>query len=196
MRKMKEFIQNCKYFTFNIFKNANIEALRYYFENSDRIYKFTEISDFDLSEHPKEQYYNAPRKIYLFSPLTNENQVVMITNAQDGLNALTRHISSKLGIFSYNFSMSSKEDEEPKNELLLIENGKIKRVIQAMKDEKWVFYQAGAMLDFENPDHYKKRVVKDRLNKEILIQYAQKIGFDVLNNDFWRSKKALLVDFI
>lgn len=196
MRKMKEFIQNCKYFTFNIFKNVNIEALRYYFENSDRIYKITEISDFDLSEHPKEQYYNAPRKIYLFSPLTNENQVVMVTNAQDGLNALTHHISSKLGIFSYNFSMSSKEDEEPKNELLLIENGKIKRVIQAMKDEKWVFYQEGTMLDFENPDHYKKRMVKDRLNKEILIQYAQKIGFDVLNNDFWRSKKALLVDFI
>lgn len=77
----------------------------------------------------------------------------------------------------------------------LMEKGEDKRVVYAMKDPRWIFYQEGNPLPFENLDYYQNRYIKNRLNQAILLEYLEKLGFCILENDFWRSEKALFVEF-
>jgi hypothetical protein len=50
---------------------------------------------------------------------------------------------------------------------------------------KWVFYEAGSPLWFENPEYYKRRMIKKRLNYGILKEYCQKLGIDFDDEKFF-----------
>ncbi|GAB0170611.1 hypothetical protein LSPCS325_40480 [Lysinibacillus sp. CTST325] len=54
-----------------------------------------------------------------------------------------------------------------------------------MKDGKWIFYSEGAPLFFEDEKNYKKRIKKERLTKQILIEYCNLLGLHVDENGFW-----------
>ncbi len=53
-----------------------------------------------------------------------------------------------------------------------------------MKDPLWVFHEQGEPCFFEEVGNYKKRRIKDRLNKETLISYCDKLGIKVAEPDF------------
>ena len=50
------------------------------------------------------------------------------------------------------------------------------RSIIAYKDPKWVFYENGVPLPFENLSLYKNRLIKTRLNTEIIRSYLLQMG--------------------
>ncbi|MBO6252908.1 MAG: hypothetical protein ILA39_04400 [Bacteroidaceae bacterium] len=52
------------------------------------------------------------------------------------------------------------------------------RDILTYKDPRWVFYEEGEPLDFEDLDLYKNRLIRDRLNDKILIKYIERMGVD------------------
>ena len=52
------------------------------------------------------------------------------------------------------------------------------RHILAYKDPRWVFYDVGNPLDYEDLNQYKNRLVRDRLNNKILIEYMKRVGVD------------------
>ena len=44
--------------------------------------------------------------------------------------------------------------------------------------DKWIFYEKGYALPFENVNFYKKRQIRERLNNEIIYYYLNKNGID------------------
>ena len=52
----------------------------------------------------------------------------------------------------------------------------VERDILAYKEDKWVFYEKGTPLQIENTSYYKKRLVKNRLNSNIIEEYLIKLG--------------------
>ena len=40
------------------------------------------------------------------------------------------------------------------------------------------FHNRGPLLSFENPDHYQKRYLRDRLNRNIICEYLEALGID------------------
>jgi len=67
---------------------------------------------------------------------------------------------------------------------------RIRRRLMASKDEAgWDFAQEGPVQSFENPAHYTKRMVRDRLNREIITEYLEKLGFMITQEGFWATDK-------
>ena len=59
---------------------------------------------------------------------------------------------------------------------------KSKRTVNSYcENGKWVFYQNGDSLPFENIENYSKRKIKERFNRDILREYLVTIG---INNAF------------
>ncbi len=57
------------------------------------------------------------------------------------------------------------------------------RDILAYKEDRWVFYEQGKPLAFENTDYYKNRLIKKRLNNEIIEEYLLKLGVNLWDID-------------
>ncbi len=68
------------------------------------------------------------------------------------------------------------------------------RRVYAMKDGKWVFYKGGELLPFEDDNNYKKRVIRQRLNGKILVEYCKRLELEVDNNKFWESQEVLKLE--
>jgi hypothetical protein len=65
---------------------------------------------------------------------------------------------------------------------------KTQRRLMACKDEKgWEFVHRGPVQFFENVAYYSKRMIKDRLNREIITEYLEKLGYAVSNEGFWET---------
>jgi hypothetical protein len=52
-------------------------------------------------------------------------------------------------------------------------------------DDRWFFDARGDLMPFENADHYQRSRIKDRLNRRILSEYLQNIGYDITDAGFW-----------
>ena len=69
-----------------------------------------------------------------------------------------------------------------------VKEGKAIRKIHSIKENRWVFYQDGNLLDFEKEDYYRKRRITDRLNEKIITEYLDKLGFDIQKEEFWKPQ--------
>jgi hypothetical protein len=68
---------------------------------------------------------------------------------------------------------------------------KVLRRLMACKDEDgWEFGQEGPVQPFEEPDYYRRRLIRDRLNREIITKYMEKLGFLIAQDGFWKTDKV------
>lgn len=128
-------------------------------------------------------------KVVFFIPKCCKNKTIMISNYADGWMTLGNKISNESSTFHYNFRLSKNVNENFINSLMYWNSGKNQRVIYTMKDPKWMFYEQGDTLWFEELENYQKRLIKDRLNFEILVSYCKKLGINILDNDFFNSEE-------
>jgi len=127
-------------------------------------------------------------KAVFFIPKCCQDKTIMISNYSDGWITLGNKISNESSSFHYNFRLSKGENENLINSFTFWNNGKNQRVVYTIKDPKWLFYEQGNPLWFENVENYKKRLIRDRLNFEILVSYCEKIGIYILNKNFFASE--------
>jgi hypothetical protein len=80
------------------------------------------------------------------------------------------------------------------NAFSLIEDGKSLRTVYAMRDPGWTFYGQGEILPFEDERLYGQRLVKRRLNKNILTDYCARLGYDITDHLFWKSTQSILLE--
>ena len=66
-------------------------------------------------------------------------------------------------------------------------NGK-ERIVMALKEDKWTFFQMGTPLPFENLSLYENKRIKDRINFDVIKQYLLKLGIDFETMDSCVSK--------
>ena len=193
-------IEQFSYFTFSclqcqlkdIVKALSAELL----ENGKRKLSFKPFM-FDL-------YDNSPlnggahfEKAYFFVPATNRNICVMYSNYSDGWNTLASWLSSKLQCDCYNFKITNMDSSDSMNSFQFTQKGMDIRTVYAMKDDsKWIFYENGIIQWFEDESYYKRRFIKNRLNKDILLSYCAKLGFAITEAHFWESEDAILFERI
>lgn len=65
------------------------------------------------------------------------------------------------------------------------------RNILCYRDPQWVFYEDGEPLEFENTELYKQRLKRKRFNKEIILKYVHYLGWDIMDERFWRTDNAV-----
>lgn len=177
-----------KYLVFN-YLNIDLDNIFLILSKSFDKRKYVINQDFFNTDFLKNSTSNDmgfPKAIF-FSPKNCQDKTIMISNYKDGWVTLGNFISNEYGAFNYNFRLS--QDDSLINSFNYWEKGKELRVVYTMKDTKWVFYEQGNPLWFEDTNNYKKRFIKDRLNFNILTLYCKKIGIDILNNDFFKSDK-------
>lgn len=79
--------------------------------------------------------------------------------------------------------VSPPDAEWPICELMLYENGSLRRMIRAFRDDtRWDFYQEGEPLPFEDLGAYRRRRIRDRFTREMLMAYCGQMGFSLEND--------------
>lgn len=136
-------------------------------------------------------------KVAFYTPknIKNTGFTIMFTNLEDGGITLANRIAIEGKSSQITFSLSN-DDEKGKNSFTYMDYERQERVVMTFKDRgKWIFFENGNKLWFENELFYKKRKIVDRLNLNILVEYCSIIGLDILNNNFWSAKeKALFLE--
>ncbi len=192
------FINSFEYFTFSCLNSSlnRIEKLL-----QEKLPGKEKYSLYRKQEFTFDLYQNAPRKggthfpqVYFFVPSLKKDIVVMVSNYSDGWSTLVNYISSQLSIEAYKFRISALTREEPFNSFCYVKNGKKERTVYAMKDGKWVFYKGGDLQPFEDDNNYRKRIIRQRLNNKILVEYCKRLGFEVDNDKFWESREVLKLE--
>lgn len=139
------------------------------------------------------QQYDAPQvKFLLFSPKSNPHTTIMFANIIDGYVNLAKYISKKYDIEYYSISIFDDSQSQVMSSYHFHYYSKNReRHLLCYQDPKWVFFDEGEPLWFENTSYYKQRIKKNRLNKSIIIKYLKSLGWDVNNEIFWLSSTEL-----
>jgi hypothetical protein len=193
------FISQFEYFTFSCFESS-LEEIEDFLFTKMSVEKYKIIKqqsfEFDLYKVKPQKGGSHLNKAYFFVPNLNDTIVVMVSNYSDGWQTLTNFISSELKLNAYSFRITNNENDESFNSFSYLKKGNKIRTVYTMKDPKWVFYSEGDNQWFELEEFYKRRLIKNRLNKEILYQYCSKLNFEITNDFFWKSKQCILIEKI
>mgnify|MGYP001053935981 CR=1 FL=1 len=187
------------YFTFACFQSSFDDIVRA-IENGRGVengkYKLTlRPFDFDLYENEPSSGGVHLAKSYFFKPKTNDGICVMFSNYADGWLTLANVLSIKLQCGVYLFRMTAPNVlNYAMNGFYYINSGRQIRTVYAMQDHRWVFYEDAEIQWFEDESHYKMRMIKMRMNKEILVSYCERLGFDISNPLFWGSTRSILYE--
>lgn len=111
-----------------------------------------------------------------------KNRIFFISNSSDGRYTLCNVIHEKLGCEYLSCSLSNEKEYPFYCFHYTFASGE-ERVVMAYKEDKWVFYTKGSLLDIEDESFYRKRSIKDRLNNDIIISYLKKLNIDINNID-------------
>ncbi|RUR66846.1 hypothetical protein EJP67_07175 [Variovorax guangxiensis] len=82
---------------------------------------------------------------------------------------------------------TSQQAEDQINSFEVDADGKPRRMVRAMKDERWEFLQEGSPLAFEQMERYASRLVRDRLTRDMVLDYLEAWGTPVRDEAFWRA---------
>lgn len=118
--------------------------------------------------------------------MSNPHTTIMYANIQDGYANLIRFVSKSYCLEYYtivisdglSFSMQAYQFHHYAHN---------ERHILCYQDPKWVFYEEGDPLWFENTEYYTHGMTKKRLNKEIITKYLKSLGWNIDQEDFWMS---------
>jgi len=116
-------------------------------------------------------------------------RTVYVCSYTDGYASLLSMVSEKIpGVF-FTFRVSRLDVLYPMNMMKAFERNEISRFLYAMKDPRWKFWESGRPLPFEETSLYKSRLLRDRLNPNVISEYLSWLNFPSLDESFWISKE-------
>lgn len=152
---------------------------------------------FEISEAPLDIdciYTSSPppggaheKRAVLFEPGTSRGSTALIANIEDGwlttCNVLAKRIPGE-----HVLVRSCTQPAYPLADMEVWKDGASVRYVGALREEpSWSFESRGEPRSFEEPANYKKRKITERLNREILVGYLAKIGWQLADREFWNS---------
>ena len=127
----------------------------------------------------------------IWEPLNKQGTTVFYINYQDGWNSLIENYAKKFNKTCVQVGMSDENTNFPMFKFKYYEGTK-QRVILSYEDyKKWVFFQKGEKLPFEEDVFYNKRRIKDRLPNSLITEYLKKMGWDIVDPNFWKTDKPV-----
>lgn len=135
-------------------------------------------------------------KAMIFAPRTSERSSVLVANLQDGWRTLVHVLCGRLNCDCLKIQTSTPDDQYPINSITVYEDGRETRIVRAMLDgDRWEFLQRGERKAFESEANYRRRRIRDRLDRATLVNYLAALGLDIADDRFWASDRpALLVE--
>jgi hypothetical protein len=134
---------------------------------------FSEDIDIDPLLHLQYAYNPNPQRATFFS--VGKNTTIMFPNLQDGWRTLFHNIARGLKAKACNMTiMDDKRMIDPGNYLDYVEDS-LARVVYTIKEDKWIFFEQGTPLPFENTAYYTAKQKKERLNKRIMLEYCESL---------------------
>lgn len=179
---------------------ASIEEL-YKFSQEDMLIKSvqTQYQQLDIGKfYETELHEKSPLEFLgaiFFQPFGVSNKTVVLGNS-GGWATLCNYICKNIGLRNTQFDMNSENSTIKRNSLFVHEKGNQIRAVQAIINDfnNWEFTSRGIIMPYENTNYYEKINIKERLNKEILIEYCIKYGLNILDDTFFNSnQKALYI---
>ena len=158
------------------------------------------VADFQLGppEHfaPHETRFQLPLQPYsedvatepmlLWSPQSSPYLTAFMPHVQSGGYFVVDAAYQAHGYRAAEMRISSPSDEYPINEFIVYGGGKRQRIVRSMRDSpRWQFYAEGEVQPYENVSAYNARRVKERLTRELTLQYLSAWGAPVQEPAFW-----------
>ena len=182
---------NFDFFTLTIFRGCSMEQLTKAVENHPVLQGH--INDKIANIYPDilqiENYYNPEYNTLLkFSWWESERYpgtTFLCCNLQDGMSSYSEFFRRSLEceIFRCRMSMDLSPQCYPCNTFSYTSSSGESRNVLTYTEGRWVFYESGNILPFENGEYYKNKYIKNRLNANILIEYITKLGYNFIDID-------------
>lgn len=155
--------------------------------------------DFDLHwgyvNRPVRKWF--PLQLYFWEPQSMPGHTVMMGNSSDGYQHASNLASEQT---PWQFTFSSIRDVPNESPFCMFDYFRDYRQIArhlgagySTEDRKPIFCQDGPIQTFENPEYYKRRTIQSRLDREIITEYLQNLGYDITQDEFWTSNKPAWV---
>jgi len=126
----------------------------------------------------------------LFEPASSRGTTALFTNLEDGWVTMCNLLAGRVP-GEHVHVRSCIDKDYPASSMEVWDGGTSVRYVQSLReDPSWEFYQKGELRSFEDPANYKKRRIADRLNREILLTYLAKLGWDLTSPEFWKSQRS------
>lgn len=184
----KSFSTVIKSFEYNISKMMKFKKFYHFLSKESNLSNVIESAPFSGSDKRE--------TAIIFEQLANPDLTIFITNDNYFWMDLIEKISEQFSCDAIDIRLNDLSVEYPANSFQYYKDGISKRYVRAMKDwNRWEFFQSGEIMEFENPLYYKKRKIKNRLNKTILTEYLSKIGIDVTSPELWTPVRAFTYYF-
>jgi hypothetical protein len=127
-------------------------------------------------------------RVTIHAPKNCAGASVIRTNVADGWSSLSYLVAREHESYQMQIISTRADVEYPQNRIEIWNNGESKRVVMAMRDsDRWEFVQDGIPENFEDLTLYTNRIKRKRLDRAVLVKYAQRAGFEIAQSGFWRS---------
>ena len=121
-----------------------------------------------------------------------DSYALFTANLEDGWVSLAYILSESLKTKALTLGFCSDNVTYPARFFNVLNDGKLIRHVSVRLDNKWQYYEKGAILPKENASNYTKRLIKARLTNENLIDLADKFGISLGNLAELSGKGILL----
>lgn len=129
-----------------------------------------------------------PFKLVVYTPCSCPSSTVFISNRRDGWNSFCYLMAERHKKFQIQVTSTSNHAKYPKNMFQTWHDGRSSRIVMALRDDdKWKFSERGETQPFEENGLYLHKLIKERMNRNIIISYLNKIGYHVDSAAFWES---------
>jgi hypothetical protein len=113
---------------------------------------------------------------------------VLVANLQDGWSSLCHLLAREHRQFQIQAKSTRPGAAWPQNKIDVWGDGERSRVVMAMRDtDAWKFFQKGEPRDFEEVALYERRIIRQRLDRDAIVRYLRRIGWDISKPSFWES---------
>lgn len=139
-------------------------------------------------------------KMVLWSP--SPGKTAIYGNASDGFSVLFSTLNIRYGYNITQISLTLDLDNKINDSDIYLfrlfdflgSNG-TERMVRVMQEPHWDFYEIGEPFPFEQTEKYKERIKKKRLTNDMILDYAEAMGYDVRNPEFWKSDNATYLEW-
>ena len=146
--------------------------------------------NFFVSEFPESTYSDTNKK-YVFSPMGNDKITLFVTNQSDGAYTWINIINNGIKGESISITSSFYYKEYKMYKFNYYKGGDSIRYVRSMQDPRWEFYERGNPLWFEDTELYKQRMIKKRMNLQVIDSYLKKMRIDIFDENFLKNKETI-----
>jgi len=108
-----------------------------------------------------------------------DNLTVYLCNGADGWISLFEGVVTHERVCAFFFRTTIGQAPYPVHEMIYWSTGHRTRHIRVLKEEdRWAYWENGKPLPFEQVVRYRARMIRDRVDQELIENYSREIGFD------------------